>query len=97
MGVEAIFATFRKLAANKGIAITNTIAVFPAAPDAFQAQIRPATGYDWSVDGLYEADNRKRGAEVSFFINKPKGQKSKIACNRNQPRLPKNNKAAAVA
>jgi len=24
------------------------------------------------VDGLYEAGNRKRGAEISFFVNKPK-------------------------
>ena len=67
---------FRKVAANKGNAISDTIIVFPA-PEAYQAQIRPATGYEWSVDGLYEAENRKRGAEVSFFINKPKGQKSK--------------------
>ena len=66
---------FRKVAANKGTAITNTVTVFPT-PSAYQAQFRAATGYDWSVDGLYEAENRKRGAEVSFFINKPKGQTS---------------------
>jgi photosystem II stability/assembly factor-like uncharacterized protein len=64
---------FRKLAANKGAAITDTITVFNA-PDAYQAEYRPATGYEWSVDGLYEAENRKRGAEISFFINKPKSQ-----------------------
>src|SRR5579859_975853 len=61
----------RKVAANKGMAITNTITAFPA-PDAYQAQFRPATGYDWSVNGLYEGENRTRGSEVSFFINKPK-------------------------
>ncbi len=60
----------RKIAATKGAAITNTVTAFPA-PVAYQAQYRPATGYEWSVDGLYEAENRKRGAEVSFFINKP--------------------------
>jgi len=65
----------RKLAASKGAAITNTVTAF-SAPGAYQAQFRPATGYEWSVDGLYAADNRKRGAEVSFFINKPKGQSS---------------------
>jgi len=74
----------RKIAANKGIAIRDTITVFPAA-EAYQAQIRAATGYEWSVDGLYEADNRKRGAEVSFFINKPKGQTSKEDSLQNQP------------
>lgn len=61
---------FRKIAAGRGAAITNIITAFPA-PDAYQAQFRPATGYEWSVDGLYEAENRRRGAEVSFFVNKP--------------------------
>ncbi|HET6256734.1 MAG TPA: hypothetical protein VFE32_21865 [Puia sp.] len=75
---------FRKIAADKGLALTNTITVFPA-PEAYQAQFRPATGYEWSVDGLYQADNRKRGAEVSFFINKPKGQPSKTDSLQTQP------------
>ncbi|HEV9036721.1 MAG TPA: hypothetical protein VGQ51_08875, partial [Puia sp.] len=75
---------FRKMAAGKGNAITNTITVFPA-PDAYQAQFRSATGYEWSVDGLYEAENRRRGAEISFFINKPKGQKAKADSQQMQP------------
>jgi photosystem II stability/assembly factor-like uncharacterized protein len=75
---------FRKLAANSGAALTKTLTVFPA-PEAYQAQIRPATGYEWSVDGLYEAENRKRGAEVSFFINKPKGQASAKDSIQTQP------------
>ncbi|HMK26448.1 MAG TPA: hypothetical protein VK483_10495 [Chitinophagaceae bacterium] len=61
----------RKIAANKGMPITNTVTAF-AAPEAYQAQYKSANGYDWSVNGLYEAENRRRGAEVSFFINKPK-------------------------
>jgi len=61
---------FRKIAAGKGAAITNPITVFPT-PGAYEAQFKSATGYEWSVDGLYEAENRKRGAEVSFFVNKP--------------------------
>lgn len=75
---------FRKLAADKGMAITSPINIFPA-PDAYQAQFRTATGYEWSVDGLYEAENRRRGAEVSFFINKPKGQKAKEDNRQPQP------------
>jgi photosystem II stability/assembly factor-like uncharacterized protein len=62
----------RKIAANKGMAITNPITVF-SAPEAYQAQYRPAPGYEWSTWGLWDADNRRRGAAVSFFINKPKG------------------------
>jgi photosystem II stability/assembly factor-like uncharacterized protein len=66
---------FRQLAAKNGAAITNSITAFPA-PDAYQSQYRAATGYEWSVDGLYEAENRKRGAEVSFYINKPAAKDS---------------------
>jgi photosystem II stability/assembly factor-like uncharacterized protein len=61
----------RKIAANKGMAITNTITAF-ATPESYQAQYKAATGYEWSTYGLYDGDNRRRGAEVSFFINKPK-------------------------
>jgi photosystem II stability/assembly factor-like uncharacterized protein len=80
---------FRRVAANKGTAITNTVTAFPT-PGAYQAQFRPATGYEWSVDGLYEAENRKRGAEVSFFVNRPKGRTS------NQDSLPTQQTPAPV-
>lgn len=61
----------RKVAANKGMWFSNPVTVFNA-PEAYQAQYRPTTGYDWSSYGLYDAENRRRGAAVSFFINKPK-------------------------
>lgn len=61
----------RKLAAMKGQALTSTITAFPA-PDAVQAQYKAAPGYEWSTYGLWDAENRRRGAAVSFFINKPK-------------------------
>jgi len=61
----------RKVAANKGMAFTSPITVFPA-PEAYQAQYKSAPGYDWSVYGLWDAENRGRGAFVSLFINKPK-------------------------
>ena len=61
----------RKAAANNGRAFTAPVTVF-AAPDAYQAQYRAATGYEWSTYGLYDADNRRRGAAVSFFINRPR-------------------------
>lgn len=61
----------RKVAANNGKSITGNVTVF-AAPDAYQAQYKAANGYEWSTYGLYDAENRRRGAELSFFINKPK-------------------------
>jgi hypothetical protein len=32
------------------------------------ARYRPQPGYDWSIWGLYEGENRDRGAAYSFFI-----------------------------
>lgn len=61
----------RRAAANKGMKFTTPVTVFPG-PEAYQAQYRQANGYDWSTYGLYEAENKRRGASVSFFINKPK-------------------------
>ena len=75
----------RKAAANSGKAFTAPVTVF-AAPEAYQAQYRSATGYEWSTYGLYDAENRRRGAEVSFFINKPKG--SDTAARQQLPSAP---------
>ena len=84
----------RKAAANKDLA-TKTITVF-SAPDAYQAQYRSAPGYDWSTYGLYEGDDRRRGAAISFFINKPKS--SSDSANRNRPvtNVPSTNPAATT-
>ncbi len=60
----------RKFAANNGKVFTKAITVFQA-PEAYQANYRPAPGYDWSTYGLYGADNRGRGASISYFVNQP--------------------------
>jgi len=59
----------RKLAANTRMATANTssLMVFDS-PGGVQAQYRPATGYEWSTWGLYEGQNRNRGAAISFLI-----------------------------
>lgn len=61
----------RKLAASTTKTPVKNITVFPAA-DAVQAQYKPADGFEWSVMGIWDADNRPRGAAISFYINKPK-------------------------
>jgi len=61
----------RKIAANSGKPVSNTVTAFQT-PEAYQAQYRSATGYEWSVLGLWDAENRRRGAEISYFFNKPK-------------------------
>ncbi len=60
----------RKVAANSGSIFKNKLVVFDP-PAAYQAKYKPATGYEWSTWGLYEGQNRNRGAQYSFFI-KPK-------------------------
>ncbi|HAO46912.1 MAG TPA: hypothetical protein PLZ45_01830 [Ferruginibacter sp.] len=82
--------SLRKAAANKGGGFTRAVTIL-SAPDAYQVQYRPANGYDWSTYGLYEADNRRRGAAVSFFINKPKqdtAAKQQPATPATQPAAP---------
>ena len=61
----------RALAANKGAAITKRVMSFPS-PDAYQVVYRAAPGYEWSTNGLWDAENRRRGAQVSYFITPSK-------------------------
>jgi photosystem II stability/assembly factor-like uncharacterized protein len=61
----------RKAAANSGAPFTKTITVFEA-PAAYQANYKAAPGYEWSTWGLYEGQNRNRGAAYSFFVNPAK-------------------------
>jgi photosystem II stability/assembly factor-like uncharacterized protein len=60
----------RKAAANNGNSFTKNLTVFET-PVAYQASYKPAPGYEWSTWGLYEGQNRNRGAAYSFFIKKP--------------------------
>lgn len=59
----------RKLAAAKGVAAKSALMVFDA-PAAVQATVRNAPGYEWSTWGLYDAENRRTGAAVTYFVNK---------------------------
>jgi len=58
----------RAIAAANGTAPTKKITMFEP-PVAYQATYRNAPGYEWSTWGLYEGENRRRGAMVSFFVN----------------------------
>jgi len=57
----------RKAAANNGNTFSKKLTAFDA-PVAYEAEIKPAPGYEWSVWGLYEGENRARGAAYSFFV-----------------------------
>jgi hypothetical protein len=56
----------RQLASSKG-KTPATLKVFPV-PDAYQINYRPALGYEWSLAGIYDAENRRSGAMVSLFV-----------------------------
>jgi photosystem II stability/assembly factor-like uncharacterized protein len=57
----------RKIAANNGKLFTKKITAFET-PVAYQATYRSAQGYDYSTYGLWSAQNRPRGAEVSYYV-----------------------------
>lgn len=57
----------RKLAANKGV-LEKNFTVF-AAPTAVQASYRNSP-YEWSTWGMWDAENRRRGAAISYYIKK---------------------------
>ena len=82
----------RKIAANGGKAFTNKLTVFDA-PIAYQASYRSAPGYEWSTYGLWDADNRRRGAEISYYLpssafsnGTSNTQPKQAASNKNTPK-----------
>ncbi|MFN4285695.1 MAG: VPS10 domain-containing protein [Lacibacter sp.] len=57
----------RALAKAGGALPAKTLTAFEP-PVAYLAQYRNAPGYEWSTWGLYEGENRRRGAMLSFFV-----------------------------
>jgi photosystem II stability/assembly factor-like uncharacterized protein len=66
----------RKIAANNGKAFSKRLTTFET-PVTYQASYNAPTGYEWSTYGLWDAENRRRGAEVSYFITPAKDTSSK--------------------
>ncbi len=66
----------RKAATDKGNTFKSKITV-SAVQDAYQAQYKAATGYEWSTFGLWDAPNRSRGAAVSYFVKAVKDTSAK--------------------
>ncbi len=70
----------RAIAAANGSAPTKKLTMFEP-PVAYQASVKNAPGYEWSTWGLYEGENRRRGAMLSYFVKpadaSPAGASSK--------------------
>lgn len=74
----------RKAAAAKGVLPDRPVVVFDA-PTAYQYNTRNVSGYDYSSWGLFEGQNRPRGAEFSFFLKRRKALKDSAAVNTEKP------------
>ena len=74
----------RKLASQKGITNKNLIAF--ENNDAYQVSYKNAPGYEWSTWGVWDAANKKPGAALSFYVNKPKKTESD-STNKNKTTL----------
>ncbi|WP_216593782.1 hypothetical protein [Flavihumibacter sp. ZG627] len=59
----------RSLAAGNGLPVKKVLTVFEA-PLAYQAEFRNAPGYEWSTWGLWDAENRRRGAAITYHVDK---------------------------
>ena len=55
----------RKLAAQKGI-FSKKIMAFEN-NDAYQVTYKNAPGYEWSTWGIWDAENKRRGAAINFY------------------------------
>jgi len=59
----------RKMAANKGQLPTARLTAFTP-PTGYQANVKNASGIEYSTWGTYEGENKKLGAPISFFVKK---------------------------
>ncbi len=59
----------RKLASNIGQVFSKRLTAFET-PLAYQANIKNASGIEYSIWGSYEGENKKNGAAISFYVNK---------------------------
>ncbi len=57
----------RKIAASNGMEPVGKLTVFEPAI-AYQANYNNAPGYEWSTWGLFEGQNRTRGAQYTFYV-----------------------------
>jgi photosystem II stability/assembly factor-like uncharacterized protein len=68
----------RQLAASKAVFPAKKFMVYTS-PDAIQAEYKSAPGYEWSTYGLYEAPNRPRGAQLSYYVTPARDTSTKVA------------------
>jgi photosystem II stability/assembly factor-like uncharacterized protein len=68
---------FRKIAAEKGNLAKNI--TINSVNDAYQATVKNAPGYEWSTWGIWDAENRNRGAGVTYYVKKLAPRRDTVA------------------
>ncbi|NER14123.1 hypothetical protein GWK08_11775 [Leptobacterium flavescens] len=63
----------RALAKNKSV-LSNKIELFTP-PTAYQAAYQQPTGSRFGADAIYNGENRRGGAMITYYLNKPKAEK----------------------
>ena len=86
----------RKIAAANGKPFTKKLTAFTT-PDAYEVAYTAAPGYEWSTWGLYEAENRPRGAEVSYYVTPPAVAVAKPVASKKIPAVKPGAKADTVS
>lgn len=66
----------RKLAAQQGLLSPKKLIAFDA-PGAYEARMKNPAGIEYSIWGTYEGENKKTGAEISFYLDKTKADTGK--------------------
>lgn len=82
----------RKLASAKG-SIENSLTVFDA-PTGIQASFKNTPGYQWSTWGVWDAENKKAGLPISYYVkNFPKKDKKENDSTENDNKQDENKKS----
>jgi len=81
----------RELAKNGIKTLDKTIKIFNP-PTAYISQTQQASGTRFGGNAMFNGDNRKRGAMISYVINKPKNEKLEDDSVKNKDSIKKNTK-----
>ena len=80
---------FREMARNGAGVLKQTIKVYPA-PDGYITANQQASGTRFTGDAIYIGENRKRGAMITYSVNKPEDKKEEpVATSSNKKKSKK--------
>jgi hypothetical protein len=81
--------------AQKGASVVNTTIQVYDAPDAYMAANQQATGTRFAGDAMYIGENRRRGAMITYSVNREKKAEAKEESQSSKSKKKKKSKKAA--